>query len=160
MNTCPNCGTAVQDGATFCPVCGTPITQNNANTYAVPNGRPGIVTPAERGIGMAILLTIVTCGFYGLYWFVKLNDETNQAAGKTEYTSGITAVLLTLVTCGIYGFIWYYKIAQVQDEALAAHGLPTKNNSVLYLVLGLFGLGIVNYCLIQSNLNDMSKVRR
>ena len=62
----------------------------------------------NRSIVVSIILSIVTCGIYGIYWFVKLNDELNAAAGKQNATSGGVAVLLTLVTCGIYGFYWAY----------------------------------------------------
>lgn len=37
--------------------------------------------------------------------------------------------------------------------AKAMRGMSAKDNSVLYLVLQFLGLGIVNYCLIQSDLN-------
>ena len=29
----------------------------------------------QRNIGICILLSIVTCGIYGLYWFVVLTDD-------------------------------------------------------------------------------------
>lgn len=35
----------------------------------------------ERSIPLYIILTIVTCGIFGLYWFVCLTDETNEASG-------------------------------------------------------------------------------
>lgn len=51
---------------------------------------------------MCILLTIVTCGIYGLYWFVCITDDTNEMSGENELAGGGMALLLTLVTCGIY----------------------------------------------------------
>ena len=42
----------------------------------------------NRSIVVSILLSIVTCGIYGIYWFVKLNDELNEAAGKQNDPSG------------------------------------------------------------------------
>ena len=35
-------------------------------------------------------------------------------------------------------------------------GKDISDNSVIYLLLGLFGLGIVNYCLIQNDLNKFA----
>ena len=64
----------------------------------------------QRSIGMCILLTIVTCGIYGLYWFVCITDDTNEMSGENELAGGGMALLLTLVTCGIYGWYWAYKI--------------------------------------------------
>ena len=46
----------------------------------------------QRNIALCIILSIVTCGIYGIIWFIKLTDETNMVtppnpAGK-PYTSG------------------------------------------------------------------------
>ena len=38
-------------------------------------------------------------------------------------------------------------------EAGKKYNKPINDNSVLYLVLSIFELGLVNYCLIQSDLN-------
>ena len=44
----------------------------------------------QRSIGMCILLTIVTCGIYGLYWFVCITDDTNEMSGENELAGGGT----------------------------------------------------------------------
>ena len=36
------------------------------------------------------------------------------------------------------------------------YGKPISDNSLIYILLGIFGLGIVNYCLMQSDLNKFS----
>ncbi len=43
----------------------------------------------QRSIGMCILLTIVTCGIYGLYWFVCITDDTNEMAGKMTWQEAV-----------------------------------------------------------------------
>ena len=64
----------------------------------------------QRSVGIAILLSIITCGIYGIYWLIMLNDETNYVSGhQQDGTSGGVVFLLTLVTCGIYGYYWCYK---------------------------------------------------
>lgn len=107
----------------------------------------------KRSIGVAILLSIVTCGIYGIIWMIKLNDELNALAGKQGATSGGMVFLLTLITCGIYGWFWYYKMGENVDAIKASRGIPSSNSPIIYLVLGLFGLGIVNYCLMQDAIN-------
>lgn len=109
----------------------------------------------QRNIVLAIVLSIVTCGIYGIYWFIKLNDETNALANKSNATSGIMVFLFSLITCGIYFLYWVYKMGQVQDEALVAHGFAAKNLSIVYLILSLFGLGIVACALLQDGNNSM-----
>ena len=34
----------------------------------------------QRSVGIAILLSIITCGIYGIYWLIMLNDETNYVS--------------------------------------------------------------------------------
>lgn len=110
----------------------------------------------ERNIAMAIVLSLVTCGIYGLYWFVCLTDDMKTASGDEKLPSGGMAVLLTIITCGLYGIYWIYVMAKAEVVLQTKHGLAVKDNFVLYLILQLIGLGVVNYCLIQSNLNDVA----
>ena len=107
----------------------------------------------QRSIVVCILLTIVTCGIYGIYWMIKLNDELNATAGKVNATSGGMVFLFTLITCGIYGFFWYYKMGENVDAIKTSQGVPSGSTGILYLILSLLGLGIVNYCLMQDTLN-------
>ena len=108
----------------------------------------------RRSIPVAIILSIVTCGFYGIYWFIKITDEMNALSGKQNPTSGVTALLLTLVTCGIYGFFWAYKMGEAVDVVKQRAGSPAGNSAILFLVLTVCGLGIINYCLIQDTINN------
>lgn len=67
------------------------------------------------------------------------------------------AFLLTLITCGIYGYYWAYKMGKVVNQAKINNGMPEDDKSVLYLILQILGLGIVNYALIQNDLNELAK---
>ncbi len=111
----------------------------------------------ERNIVTCIILTIVTCGIYGIVWFVGLTDDAARANNNPNFSGG-KALLLTLVTCGIYSIYWYYKMGKELFNAKVSRNIMTSDQSVLYLVLGLFGFGIVNYCLMQNELNELAKV--
>lgn len=166
---CPNCGNELSQDAGFCNKCGAAqnvtqaadqsanqttgqtINQNfNQNIYTTP-----APTLAKREIIVAILLSIVTCGIYGIYWFIVMTDDANKVSGDNG-TSGGMAVLFTILTCGIYGFYWYYKMGQKLYLAGKTYNKDINDNSVLYLILGFFGLSIVSYCLIQSDLNKFA----
>ena len=122
----------------------------NAYGYS-PNGI------ARRELVTCILLTIITCGIYGLYWMVCMVDDLNKASNEPQPTTGGTVVLLSIITCGIYSFIWMYRAGEQLCRARQIrYGYPGENNSVLYLVLSLLGLGIVSYCLIQTELNKFA----
>lgn len=109
----------------------------------------------KRSIAVAIILSIVTCGIYGIYWFIKLNDDANTAS-NTYGTSGGMAFLLTLITCGIYGIYWAYKQGEKIDAAKTSRGIPSSNSGILYLILTIFGLSIVAWALMQNELNQMA----
>jgi len=109
----------------------------------------------KRNIATAIILSIVTCGIYGIIWFIKLTDETNAALGE-EGTSGGMAFLYTLLTCGIYSIYWSYKQGEKLDNLATRRGQAPSSRGVLYLVLSFFGLGMVAYALMQDSLNKLA----
>lgn len=113
----------------------------------------------EKNIILNIVLTFITCGIYGLVWFVQMTDDAIGYSEDTEMQSGILALVLTLVTCGLYGFYWDYKMAKMIESAQTKNNLPASNNSIMYIILHLVGLSIVNYCLIQSDLNNITKAK-
>lgn len=112
----------------------------------------------NRNIVLQIVLSLVTCGIYGIYWFITLTDDAARKADDPNF-SGVKAFLLTIITCGIYGIYWYYKMGKTLKAAGDKNGVAIEDNSVLYLILGIFGLGIVGYCLMQSDLNKMADVQ-
>lgn len=111
----------------------------------------------QRNIALCIVYTLITCGIYGIYWFICITDETNQVSNRYG-TSGGMAFVFNLITCGIYGIYWGYKMGDCLDEARANNGEPTGSLPILYLILNIFGLQIVTYALIQSELNKYELV--
>lgn len=103
----------------------------------------------RRSIPLSIILTIITCGIYGIYWIVKLNDEINQLAGEPNATSGGMVVLLSIITCGIYEFYWLYKMGERGDKIKGVN----SSSGILYVVIAILGLSIIDLCLIQDTIN-------
>ena len=114
----------------------------------------------NRNIALCVVLSIITCGIYGIYWLVCLVDDLNVASGRTGDTSGGMVFLLSLITCGIYGIYWMYKagekVAYIKQRNT---GEVDSSSSVLYLILGIIGFGIVAYALIQSELNKVATLQ-
>ena len=106
----------------------------------------------KRNIAKAIILSIITCGIYQIYWFVVLTDETKAIAGDSTGASGGMAFLFDLITCGIYGFYWAYKQGERLDYSKNLRGIPSGNSNILYLILQIIGLGIVAQALMQLSL--------
>lgn len=197
---CPKCGSVIEGNVSFCPACGTPLTQGNAapnqqndqtNDQYQQNGQPnnqyqqnaqynyqyqytsqyqqngpfnnqyqpgGYRVPvANRNIALAIILSIITCGIYGIIWQIQIVDDLNTASQRQGDASGLTVFLLGLITCNIYNLYWFYKAGEKVNYVKQYKGEPADSNTgILYLLLSLFGLSIVNYCLIQSELNKVS----
>ena len=107
----------------------------------------------RRNIGVCIVLTMLTCGIYGLYWFYRLTVETNIASGIEEVNPG-TLILLCVATCGIYEIYWAYKMGRQIAIAQNNKGVYSDDKSILYMILRICGLGIVVYALLQSELNS------
>lgn len=107
----------------------------------------------RRDIALCIVLSIVTCGIYGIYWFICLANDVNTVSG-TQDTDGILVFLLTLITCGIYGLYWAYQCGEKIDRVKQSRGIPASNGGVLYLLLYIFG-GIIAYALIQNEINQL-----
>lgn len=91
-----------------------------------------------------------------LYDIFSLGGEVSMVKNKNI----VVCILLSIITCGIYGLYWNYKMGKELYEAKCKKGMNASDNSVLYLILAVLGLGIVNYCLIQSDLNDFATVEK
>lgn len=155
-NFCPNCGAAAQNNQ---PPVPQPKPQNQyQNQYQNPNLNPYGASSMvqQRSIATCIILSIITCGIYGIFWFISLTDDTRNLSQDFTGASGGTAFLYTLITCGIYGIYWAYKQGTRLDAARTARGLAPTNQGTVYLILSIFGLGIIGYALMQNEINKLA----
>ena len=106
----------------------------------------------QRNIALCIVLSVITCGIYGIYWFICVTDDTNQVSDRYT-TSGAMAFVLSLITCGIYGIYWAYKMGECLDDARMTHGEPSGSLAIIFLILNLFSLSIITLALAQNELN-------
>lgn len=169
MKICPRCGTSCNDEMRFCMNCGS---QLGAASAAADDSQEGSYrnydqsdyerdkresrsasassAPAGgRSIPLCVILTLITCGLYGLYWMAVINDDVNAISGDVNAPSGGMVVLFNILTCGLYGIYWQYKIGDRIDEISGAQ----KNTGLIYLILSLLQLDIVAFCLSQDFLN-------
>ena len=65
-----------------------------------------------RSVPMLVLLSIVTCGIYYLYWIYKTTDEIKNFMGREDINPALELILV-LVTCNIYSLYWYYKYGKI-----------------------------------------------
>lgn len=105
----------------------------------------------KRNIVTCIILTIITCGLYDIYWVICMAREAVSV--KDTYDTAVLEIVLML----LLPFLGFYLAEQKFAAGCAEKGIPHKDNSILYLILGLLGLGIVNYCMMQNDLNQIAK---
>ena len=113
----------------------------------------------KRSIGLAILFTFLTCGIYGIYWEICLVNDVKKVSGDEMAKGGGVVFLLSLITCSIYWMFWIFKAGEIIDTARAERGIPSSNRGILYLLLSIFGLGLVAIAILQSDLNDLAETK-
>ena len=111
-----------------------------------------------RSPGLTLLLILLTCGIYYLYFIYVVSRETQEFLDEPDTSPGLE-LLLCLLTCGLYNIYWDYKMGKRIAQMCVRVGLPPTDNAVLYLVLDLIGaggfasLGLLNPLLQQESLN-------
>ena len=48
----------------------------------------------KRNLAVSIILSIVTCGIYGIYWFVVLTDDAKNVSGDVQGAEELRFFLL------------------------------------------------------------------
>lgn len=106
-------------------------------------------------IATGIILSLVTCGLYNIYWNYREFEAMNELLGKEEYRFW-TWALLSLVTCGIYHVYYEYKMGSDICAYMKSKGLEVNANlPMLGLALSAFGLTIVADAVYQHELNRL-----
>ena len=150
MKYCKNCSASMSDEAEFCPNCGNRVEQKFEPVREEELAPKNISGIKKRNIWLALLFTVITCGLYGIYWMVKINDETLELVNE-KGSAGVMVILLTIITCGLYGYYWVLKMGNYDDKMRGNQG---SNTGLTYIILMFLGLGIVSTCLMQSAIND------
>ena len=109
----------------------------------------------RRNLATAIILTIITCGIYQLYWVAALQNETLEIT-KEDGPSGGMVIVLSIITCGIYSVIWAFNLGERIDRMRCT---PGAGSGAVYLILSLFGFSFVSCALAQDTLNKSGYAR-
>ncbi|MDR3215418.1 MAG: DUF4234 domain-containing protein [Bacilli bacterium] len=107
----------------------------------------------KRSVLAVILLCLITCGIYSIYWIVTTQNQIRRIYQRELLHDGIVIILLGFITCGIYYYYWMYKTCLVMDDIYVEQGLVPNNDTVLMVVLGILCTPIVYYALMQNKIN-------
>lgn len=117
----------------------------------------------QRPPATVILLSIVTCGFYLIYWYARIYEELQQLSGKTPTGNPyILDFLLVLLTCGLWGIYVDYQISMTLNELQKQKGMMVNDTSMLVVVLDvsayltMYFTGFVSSAIQQDQLNKIT----
>ena len=120
----------------------------------------------QRSLGALIILSILTCGIYSIFFFWGYVNDINEVCkgdGK-ESPNYLVVLLLSFITFGIYGIYWYYKQGNRLQEAAPRYNLFFTENGttvLLWLIFGSMICGIGAFIAINiliKNLNALGQV--
>lgn len=114
----------------------------------------------NRSPASVVLLTIVTCGIYGLYWYYTMMKDMNGALNEQRFSPG-TMILLCFFCPPVLYYV-LYKLDQGLVELGMKENLTYASNFVMWLLLTLLlGVGeFVAQVQITSAFNTIWTNRR
>ncbi len=105
----------------------------------------------NRNIVTVIVLSIVTCGIYDLYW----TYVTMDALDKEGQASNMPVIAQFLLCFFYVGFLLFGLNAENNLNAIKAkRGMEAADNKVLWMVLGLL-VPVVLVILVQLEINKL-----
>ena len=101
----------------------------------------------KRNLIVMVLLLLFTFGIYGVYWYCSFQNQLKKQTGLGF--GGIMHLVVTILTFGIYGLYWTFVVGQRLEK------LGGVNNGLVYFLLGLFGLEMIAWPLMQNDANQI-----
>ena len=106
-----------------------------------------------RSIPVDLILTIITCGIYGLFWQYKQMEALNGWLRRRDFSFGLW-LLLSIITCGIFAMYYEYKMAKGINEIQEQNNLRVAGDlPLICLLLTIFGLAFVSLAIQQLEIN-------
>ncbi len=102
----------------------------------------------NRSVIAVVLLSIITCGIYSIYWFYVTANDLNESDSEEPLMNYILALLLGIITCGIYEIYWLYKFYKKLDKVV------NTDNCVLHLILSILVTPYIGAAVAQSSINS------
>lgn len=114
----------------------------------------------EKSIGLCVVLSLVTCGIYSIYWLYTIAQDLNDLCESQNQEKGAEpglVVILSIVTCGIYLLYYLWKAGKMVSSLTRSNGHHPSDDSIVLMVLSILQLSLVSYCILQSHINGFAK---
>ncbi|MCL2575555.1 MAG: DUF4234 domain-containing protein [Defluviitaleaceae bacterium] len=114
----------------------------------------------DRQWWIVLLLSMVTCSIYGIWWFWKVGEDVNAIIGGRDGERTINYVLmwfLGILTFGISTIVWFHLTTKRIEGELAHRGFSTgefnvstywKFSGIPSIVLQIISIGYLVYYFI------------
>ncbi len=100
-----------------------------------------------------LVLTLLTCGLFNLYWNYRQMQSCNELLG-TKVFSFFWWIVLVVITFGLYHFYYQYKMGRAINDIQYHYRLsPTNGLPILSLLAAILGVGVVADCIHQYEIN-------
>lgn len=106
---------------------------------------------ARRNVGSCVILTILTCGIFGIVWLVKICKDLGRLHGD-ENPVGSEVLLYLFVP--FYSVYWGYSKGKQMYEDSKKRGGNLTNRKNIYLVMNLIFMQLFTLGFIQTQLNS------
>lgn len=114
----------------------------------------------EKSIGLCVVLSLVTCFIYSIYWLYTIAHDLNDLCESQNQEKGAEpglVVVLSIVTCGIYLLYYLWKAGKMVSSLTRSNGHHPSDDSIVLMVLSILQLSLVSFCILQSHINDFAK---
>ncbi len=148
-------------GGAVPPGYGPPLSYESSAYGAPP---PQVLKPGaikERNPVVVLVLSVVTCNIYYLFWLYATSRELKDALQDDEIKPGID-LLLALVSCSLWSVYIEYRNARKVYAALRVRDPSIKDQTDTILMLDVAGLFVgvtwlVATYILQEDLNKLAR---
>ncbi len=108
---------------------------------------------------IVLVLTLFTCGFYGLYWQFVTTSELKTVSGRDDLNPMVD-LLLGFVTCGIWSFYVMYRNSEITHNVLTARAIQHENRTqtIMLLLIASFFVGVTYFLAMLFMQEDYNKL--
>ena len=107
----------------------------------------------KRSIAGVIIFSLLTCGIYAVWWTYVTCDALQRQGQKTSIPPVLTTLMMLFLT-NVGGALLGLDADDNINAIKARYGMPTNDNKILWLVVGIF-IPIVVIALVQYEINMM-----
>ncbi|MBQ2282947.1 MAG: DUF4234 domain-containing protein [Agathobacter sp.] len=117
------------------------------NNYNGPGFVPARQFKTDRGMLKVILLSIITCGIYGLVFYSSLGENINEIASRYDNKKTMHYCLLFFlvgpITCEIATLVWMHNISNRIGNEARRRGVNTDFGAGTFWLWNVLGSLII-----------------